>query len=384
MPRLVERPLTDLSLRKAQVLSTRYDLFDSSVRGLGLRVSPAGTKSWFMMRRVNNRMVRATFGRYPETSLADAREYAPSIVKKMKDGEHLRKYQKLFEFVLEDWLLRDQASNKSVDQVKIAMHKHALPAFRGMNIKAIRKRDIINLIDKISDDGTPIAAKRILTFLKRFFNWAVERDILEVSPAVSIKSSIKEQSRDRVLTIEELKSILLATRELKYPWGYMAELLILTGCRLKEVAEASWGEFNIEEQIWNLPAARTKNGLSHQIQLSQEVIDILLCLPKIKSQSLLFSTNGRSPVSGFSKAKKRIDGLAKVADWTFHDLRRSFATHVTERLKIAPAIVDKILNHKSGAVQGVSAVYQRSEYGHERREVLKKWGNFIGSLNEHK
>jgi len=103
-------------------------------------------------------------------------------------------------------------------------------------------------------------------------------------------------------------------------------------------------------------------------------------LPRVEGQTLLFTTNGTTAVSGFSKVKKRLDIISGVADWRFHDLRRSFATHSTERLGISPVIADKILNHVTGQVRGVAAIYQHGEYLEERRIALQRWGNFIEGL----
>ena len=103
-------------------------------------------------------------------------------------------------------------------------------------------------------------------------------------------------------------------------------------------------------------------------------------MPRVEGQILLFTTNGTTAVSGFSKVKKRLDTISGVDDWRFHDLRRSFATHSTEKLDISPEIADKILNHVTGQVRGVAAIYQHGEYLKERRVALQRWGDFIGDL----
>ena len=87
-------------------------------------------------------------------------------------------------------------------------------------------------------------------------------------------------------------------------------------------------------------------------------------------------------MSGFSKAKKRIDLLSGVDNWRFHDLRRSFATYTTEKLEIPPVVIDKVLNHVSGAVKGVAAIYQRGEYLEQRREALQAWGDYLEDLGK--
>ena len=88
----------------------------------------------------------------------------------------------------------------------------------------------------------------------------------------------------------------------------------------------------------------------------------------------------KSNLNPAPKVKKRLDIISGVANWRFHDLRRSFATHSTERLAISPVIADKILNHVTGQVRGVAAIYQHGEYLEERRIALQRWGNFIEEL----
>jgi len=381
VPKLVQQSLTELTIRKAKPADKRYDLFDASARGLGLRVAISGTKSWFIMRRFNGRMLRITFGRYPEISLANARLKVPEVLREMADGRTQgQRKTDLFKIVLEEWLKKDQAKNKSVHQVKMAMYLHALPALGNMSVTSITKRDVNKMIDKVVDAGSPVAANRILAYTKRFFSWCKERDILDQSPVEAIKLPSKENDRDRVLNLGEIKSFWISCDKMGYPWGPVFQLLLLTGARLKEVSQASWSEISISDRTLDLPRSRTKNERAHQIQLSVQTLKILLSLPKVEGQDFLFSTNGKTPVSGFSKVKKRLDMLCGVTNWRFHDLRRSFATHSSEKLSVSPVIVDKILNHRTGQVRGVTAVYQRGEYLAERREALQKWGDYIERL----
>jgi integrase len=260
------------------------------------------------------------------------------------------------------------------------MYRHALPAFGSMPVASISKRDINRLIDTIVDAGSPIAANRVLAFTKRFFSWCKERDILEQSPAEAIRPPSKEKTRDRVLNLDEMKDFWAACDQMGYPWGPIFQLLLLTGARLREVAHASWNEISIADGTLNLPSSRTKNARPHQIQLSDQALNIIQALPKVDGQNLLFTTNGKTPVSGFSKVKKRLDIISGIGDWRFHDIRRSFATHCTERLGVSPVIADKILNHATGQVRGVAAVYQHGEYLEERSLALQRWGNFIEDL----
>jgi integrase len=380
MPKQVSKALTDLSVRKARPAEKRYDLFDAALRGFGLRVSTSGAKTWFAMRRVNGRMVRHSLGRYPEYSLAEARIAAGAALKQMTEGDHPRADKAaLFETVLEEWLARDQGKNRSVKDVSNAMTKHALPAFRGRPIDAIRKAHVLRLIDGIVDSGSPVQANRVLAYLRRLFNWCVERDLIVDNPAAGIKAPAREVSRERVLSIDELKDLLAAAERIGYPWGPLVEMLVYTGQRLDEVAQSTWDEVDLNSRVWALSGSRTKNGRPHVVHLSDLAIATILTLPQVEGQTWLFSTSGSGPVKGFSKAKARLDKESGVTGWTFHDLRRTFATFTTDKLDINPVVIDKVLNHASGAVKGIAAVYQRGEYLDQRKAAMEAWSNFLSS-----
>lgn len=385
MPRLKEKPLTAMAVEKLKPQNNRYDAFDAAVRGLGIRVAVSGTKTWFVMRRMNGRMVRTSIGRYPSLSLTDARKKAAGTISQMDDGTLPRAGDAdRFEQVFEEWLKRDQGTNRRRHTVELALRKYACPAFKDMMVDTIRKADVIRMLDKIADNGAPIQANRVLAYLRRFFNWCLERDIITGSPVAGVKPPAREYSRDRVLNPQELRAVWAGAEQMGYPFAPMIKLLILTGQRLNEVATAPWPEFDIDKAIWKLPGSRTKNGRAHVVHLSQTAIDIISHLPKMDGSDFLFTTTGTTPISGFSRAKKKLDALSDTSDWTFHDLRRSFATHVTEALGYSPVVVDKILNHVSGSVKGISAIYQRGEYLEERKEALDAWAKFISNRSSNR
>jgi integrase len=380
MPKLVSKPLTDLAVRKARPANKRYDLYDAAMRGFGVRVSTSGAKTWFVMRRVNERMVRYSLGRYPEYSLTEARAAAAAALKQMTEGEHPRADKvALFEKVFEEWLARDQAKNRSVTDVRNAMTKHALPAFRGRPIDSVRKAHVIRLLDKIVDSGSPVQANRVLAYLRRLFNWCVERDLIADNPVAGIKAPAKEVSRERVLSLDELNDVLGAAQRMGYPWGPLVEMLVYTGQRLDEAARTTWDEVDLDSQVWALSGSRTKNGRPHVVHLSAPAMSTVMALPQVDGQAWLFSTSGRGPVRGFSKAKVKLDEESGVTNWTFHDLRRTFATFTTDKLNISPVVIDKVLNHASGAVKGIAAVYQRGEYLNQRKLAMDAWAAFLSS-----
>ena len=162
------------------------------------------------------------------------------------------------------------------------------------------------------------------------------------------------------------------------------KLLLLTGQRRGEVAGMTWGELDLDKAVWSMPASRTKNGLPHDVPLSQQAVALLRSVPRRDGRALLFGRAG-GPFSGWSKSKERLDAritrqraelrlgrpLATgesphpddaLAPWTLHDLRRTVVTGMNE-LGIAPHVVEAVVNHVSGrAKAGVAGVYNRAVY----------------------
>lgn len=383
MPKRATSPLTDAFVKSLKPKQNRYDIFDANLAGFGIRVSPQGTKSWIVLSRNMQRKTRATLGRYPQMSLGTARQRALLTLNEMAEGEYKRSNSfELFSDAIAEWYSKDQSPNKSFSQVEKTMSLHVEPYLRNFKIKEIEKRDILKIVDRVGRTA-PTQANRVLSFLKRFLNWCVSRDLLDVSPANGIAKFKTEKARDRVLTQTELLRVYQACGKLEYPFGPLFKILILTGQRLNEVAGMVWEEINFDEAKWTIPRERAKNKTSHIVHLSQQVIDRLSSLRQFSDSDLVFTTTGNTPVSGFSKSKRKLDTLSGVQDWRLHDLRRSFATITTETLGFEPPVVDRILNHVSGSVRGIAAVYQRGEYLEKRREVLEAWATYLESLGQY-
>ncbi|QIG51804.1 tyrosine-type recombinase/integrase [Nordella sp. HKS 07] len=381
MPRLNEKALNDARLRSLKPAAERYDVFDAGMRGLGLRVAPSGLKTWFAMRRAKGRMIRVSLGRYPEVPLAKARQLAAPVLASLSQGNVPVKADSLcFVEVMKSWLAGDQAKNRSRQDVERALKLHVLPYWRNRDITEIRRGDVSRVLDRIVGSGAAVQANRVLAYLRRMFNWCVSRDLIAMSPTAGIKAPTREKSRDRVLKLEELQSVWKVAQGMAYPFGPMLQLLIVTGQRLEEVAGAEWREIDRDGAIWNLPANRTKNGRPHVVHLSSSALEVLAALPRLNDCPFLFSTTGETPVSGFSKMKRRLDTASGLSGWTLHDLRRTFATILTESLSVSPVVVDRILNHVSGAVRGVAAVYQRGEYLADRKSAMTAYGSLVERL----
>jgi integrase len=253
-------------------------------------------------------------------------------------------------------------------------------------ISEIARRDVIAVLDKIVDRGSPVTANRLRAHLNTLFRWAKGRDMIEANPLDGTRPPAPERPRDRVLTELEISLLWRASGEIGFPFGPLYRLLLLTGQRLREVAEMTRREVAGGE--WTIPGARTKNGDQHVVPLSPDALAILEAMPRIGAQ-LIFTTNGDAPVSGFTRAKDRLDaaiakiveaeGLDPVPAFTIHDLRRTAATGMAG-LGFPPHIVEAVINHRSGTRRGVAGVYNRFDYADEKRRALEAWARRVAEI----
>lgn|SRR5262249_28574518 len=252
-------------------------------------------------------------------------------------------------------------------------------AWGSRSIHEISKRDVIDVISAIEQRGAPIAANKTLKAVKTFFRWCVGRALLNQSPADGIPLPAKEVPRDRVLSDDELASVISAARKIGGAYGAIVEFLALTGQRREEVAQASWDEFDLQRRLWSLPNRRTKNGKPHIVHLSDASIAILKQTPNRGRYT--FSDSGTNSFQGFSRAKRELDKLSGVKSWCLHDLRRTCVSGMA-RFGVAPHVADKILNHQGGTISGIAAVYQRHDFMAERKDALHRWGRHVLGIAE--
>lgn len=361
---------------------------DAELRGFQLRVTPKGKRVFYVYYRTKGAALqqrRYKIGDYPKISAHRAREIAHEILGKVASGgdpsaDRKKERNKLncgrFNEIAEQFLAKHALKNRSGKETERIFRHNILPTFGKRSIHEITRSDVAHFIRKIADTA-PTMANRVLAAIRKFFNWCYANSIIESSPAEGVAAPSREISRDRLLEDSELKAVVLACREMGYPYGALVELLAITGQRREEVAAMEWNEIDFQKSAWTIPAARSKNGKAHIVHLSALAMRILKDAPV--AGQFVFSTTGNTPFQGFSKAKTRLDEKSGVNDWRLHDLRRTFASGMA-RLGIAPHIADKILNHQAHTLSSTAAVYQKHAFLDERREAIECWSNHIDSL----
>jgi integrase len=356
---------------------------DTGFAGLALRVSCGASKTWVYTYRRGSKIRRLTLGSFPAMSLGEARaawREAHMDVKAGRDPslERRRLASLLFADVFEDWLRRDQATNRTRSAIERMLRKDVLPYWQHRSVADITRRDVLDILDGVVDRGSPVMANRVHSHLDRLFNWSVERGILVISPMAGIKKPSEEKSRSRVLDDAELLKVWGAADADGAPFGSIVKLLILTGARRDEIGGLKWSEIRDDEI--RLEGDRTKNGIPHLIPLSAPAQEILRSLNR-HAGSHVFSKYG-TPVSGYSKAQARLRSSAAVHEhWTIHDLRRTVATGL-QRMGVQLTVTEAVLGHVSGSRRGVIGIYQRHDYADEKRAALEAWGAHVLALVE--
>lgn len=391
--------LTDVLIQKRKAPTTgREEIFDSQVQGFGVRIGQRD-RAFFFIRRVNGKKIRFSLGQYPAVTLTKARSQALDILNKIKNGENPHEDTRRRKQIVSDEaentfgkiaarFLHEYAKGKkkplrqqTVKGYTWALTGETSTAWHKRTLASITDRDIIKIVDAYEAKKQFASARLFRAYVHRFFRWAVEKRLIEKNPASSIPlaSAPSDFNRERVLTVTELGQVLDAADKLENPARVFVKLLIICGQRRGETSFMKWSDLRLDGNMptWSIPAENTKNHLPHDVPLPHEAITILLSLPKLGE--FVFTSDGQTPISGFSKIKTKIDRHLRennIPHWTMHDLRRSCATGMAD-LGIGPHIVEAVLNHVSGAKSGVAGRYNLSKYDDERRKALTIWAAYV-------
>jgi integrase len=386
--------LTDSKVKSLRPKQSRYIVWEEGGTGLGVRVSPADRKSFIYMYRFEGKPRMMTLGPYPKLKLVSARlkvaQAKERLSKEIDPGQELldakesargaHSIKALIDEYIEKWAKPRKRSWKEDERI---LRKDVQPIWGRKKAETIKRRDIVLLLDEIVDRGAPIQANRTLAVIRKMFNFALSRGILEQSPCVQIPAPSKENQRDRVLSDEEIRTIWLSLEDAGMVQGIqlVLKLQLITGQRKGEIVGAEWNDINLKQGWWTIPKEKAKNNLPHRVPLSPLALKILKETKALsKDSSFLFPSptkeNAHITEPAIDRAIRNNRELFDIDHFVPHDLRRTVASQITA-MGIPRLTVSKILNHVES---GVTAVYDRHSYDKEKQKALDKWSKRLEKI----
>ena len=380
----MRKALTAKTIDALKPQAKRYEVHDALCPGFSVRVSPQGQKTFNVKYRYGIRQRRLKLGVYPRISLSDARERAMTALREVDDGidPHGRRRQLNLrvEAVVEDFIRQyAKPRNRSWREAERILIREFVAMHGQRDIRQVTRADILEMMDRAIERGAAYQANRIHSHLRKLFNWCLDRGKIEASPMIGTKAPTRERARDRVLAPAEVRRLIKACRDEPYPFGPYTLMLLITAQRRGEVANMRWSEIDLKDKVWKIPGERSKNGKPHLVPLSPLALTVLRDIPRFEQCDLVFTTTRTTPISGITKMVTRLQGASETTNWRLHDLRRTAASEMA-KIGVAPHVVEKILNHISGIVSGIAAVYNTYGYDAEKRQALTAWAAFIKKL----
>jgi integrase len=404
--------LTDRYLRslKGSKDGKPYDVRDTEIRGLRIRVMPSGERTFVLLARYQHggSPTRRALGSYPALGLAEARENArgwrllisrgidPAQEEERKRAAELRKQKTTFLAVAEDFIREKLPKERKGREAEHDIRREFIPVWGSRPISDITVLDVRAVIKRKVDQGKTYQAHNLLGHVRRIYNWAIGQHAygIESSPCDRLKPREiigDKKERTRILNDAELRAAWKTADKLGYPYGPLFKLLMLTGQRKSEVAEAQWSELDLAKKTWTIPAERMKADAVHVVPLSDDAIAVLRSLPRFDGGDYLFSVQfGKRPVNAFSAAKAQFDAMmlkalredepkAKLPDFVIHDFRRTVRTGLSAIPNISDLVRELVIGHTK---PGLHKVYDQYAYLDEKRFALDAWAARLRNIVE--
>lgn len=395
-----------ITKRAVDALRPGEIIADDQLPGFVCRRLPSGrlTFGYRFTKDGRRRWLAIGMGIAPEAARKAAARHAGSVAKDenpVTDREHRRRRAlaaRTLDQVL-DGFINERVHGRGLRtaaEMGSLLDRHVRPRLGGRPVEEIKRLEIVELLDRIanaksarSHDGkSRRVADKVLGVLRSALNWHATRDDEFRSPIVAgmARTSIKELSRDRILSDDEIRSVWAALDKCQ-PAAYarIVRALLLSAARLNEIARLQRPEVD-GDQI-TIPAERVKTNTDHVVSLTSDLATLIG--EREDAGDFVFSTDGGTkPFSGFSKAKHRldqiiakqrkVDGLKPMPAWRHHDLRRT-ARSLMSRAGVSADVAERVLGH---ALPGVRGVYDRHEYLAEKRDALELLAALVEKIIE--
>jgi integrase len=389
--RLTDRTIASLK----PPASGRLVVADEVVRGLFLRISATGARSWLVRYRPRRQAQKgAGLGPYPRVGLAKARRRAREILSAADDGVDLVAKEARDEAAKRRAEARAKTVRDLVDGYddvvgflaaseglrsyrlrKTWLRKHILPALGDRILAEIRRADVIELLDDLEHrKGLKQTVNRTRACLRVLFEYALERELVDANPVAGTKRRKVECERDRVLADDEIKALWCCLDTLPAPVPAFVRTLLLTGARRENVRVMAWAELDLAARLWTVPAVKAKTANAHEIPLSRQMVELLEGIER--RGPFVFTRDGNRPIGGVSAIKAKLDRVSGLTGWRLHDLRRTLRTGLA-RLGVVEEIAERVIGHvRSKLVR----TYDLHRYRAEKAAALERWAGHVSGL----
>ncbi len=362
-----------LSARAVEQL--KKSAFVGGVAGLQLVVSPGGTRSWRLFYRVaggDGRRLGMPLGRYPEVSLGEARKRAADALARAADGvdpkaarrEQVEKARVLVTDAIYRYLEVCSATNdpKTLRDKRSAFENHFIPALGLHPLVNLKKAEILALLDAAAD--RPAIRRNLYTYLRHFFVWATERDLIPTNPLLGVRPPKPVAARERVLSDAEIRALFRAEGTM----ADIARLSLLTAQRKGSIEALRLEHIDFDAATWLVPAHSMKSGKPHLTPLTPMALALITERPRLAGPYLFgVGSDGAKPYAGASNGFESLKRQVGYSDWRLHDLRRTAVT-LAQRGGAPLDAVRALTQHKTA---GVIGVYARHAFEDEKRLVAE-------------
>ncbi len=375
---------TDKKIKGLPVKKTRYDIRERD--GFAVRVAPSGRKTWIFFYDYDGRRRRMTLGTYPQITLSKAKEKHGDALKLLRKGidpgadEQKKRIERivaptvkdLTSLYIEKWAKPNKRTWKEDERI---LEKDVVRAWGKRKAADIKRPDVIHLLESIADRGAKIQSNRTFAVIRKMFNFAVGRGLLEFSPCTNISPVARECQKDRCLSETEIETLWyeLDNGSMSEATRRALRLILVTAQRPGEVVGMKWSE--IDGDWWTIPSEKAKNRQAHRVYITPFAREVL----GSSGSGYVFTSPsgvGHIHINALSRAVRRSYELDKngnkkisIDHFTPHDLRRTAASLMTG-IGISRLVVAKILNHVE---RGVTAIYDRHSYDREKQQALERW-----------
>lgn len=363
----------------------RLEYRDSQLKGFGIRASGSGVKSWFISYRIGGVTKRYTIGKYPAVPVSEARSKAQMLLLKVANGidpsvEKVLDQRAIFfgdlsESFIENYSKMEKKSWKADARM---LKKYVLPCWGNRRAKIISRMDATELLSEVRRNNGPIQSNRVLSLIRKIFNYGIDTYVIEVNPCEKMKRLAKERAREKVLKHGEILEVVNLAEMISPVLKAFVYLRFLTAQRETEILGASWSEIDLSRRIWTIPQERTKNGKAHSVPLSEFAVRVLKELRNSSGSMTWVFPSPRIQNSHRFDLKREKAQLSRSVDFDFQfrDIRRTSATIIAS-IGFSRTIVGKVLNHSEPEI---TAVYDRYYYDREKREALDGLARYIEKI----